>query len=108
MEANQHSRSPYVRTNSQSIPTKIFTETHEFKHTVLFLYCCHVMTDIRLVGVEAQMSGVVEVFYENEWRSVCDDFWNDEDAQVACRQLGLPSDGECNSHLLSYIFLQSH
>ena len=54
------------------------------------------------------MSGIVEVFYENEWRSVCDDFWNDEDAQVACRQLGLPSDGECNSHLLSYIFLQSH
>ena len=40
--------------------------------------------------------GLVEMAYKNqmaynvcEWRSICDDSWTDEDANVVCRQLNL-------------------
>ena len=32
-------------------------------------------------------SGLVEV-WRSEWRSICDDYWTDEDANVVCRELG--------------------
>ena len=43
---------------------------------------------IRLVHGN-ETSGLVEVLRYCEWRSVCDDYWTDHDAKVACRQLGL-------------------
>ena len=32
--------------------------------------------------------GRLEVFYDGEWCTVCDDYWNEEEADVACRQIG--------------------
>ena len=46
--------------------------------------------DIRLQdGVISSEFGRVEVCFNGQWGVVCDDFWDDTDAEVACKQLGI-------------------
>ena len=48
---------------------------------------------IRLVDGNSTGEGRVEIFHSNSWATVCDDIWDNTDAGVVCRQLGLSSSG---------------
>ena len=44
--------------------------------------------DLRLVGGSNQYEGRVEVCINDQWGTVCDDFWSSGAATLVCRQLG--------------------
>ena len=53
----------------------------------LFIPGC-VSGSIRFVGGSVPWEGRVEICKDLAWGTVCDDFWDNNDANVACRQAG--------------------
>ena len=49
---------------------------------------------IRLNGSSYATYGRVEICMNGSWGTVCDDFWDDTDASVICRQLGFSPYGK--------------
>ena len=50
--------------------------------------------DIRLVGSSDPLEGRVEVCANRTWGTICDDYWDNNDASVVCRQLGFSGEGK--------------
>ncbi len=64
-------------------------------------YCPAVLCtegDVRLVGGNAITEGRPEICIGEEWRTICDEGWSLNDANILCGQLGFASNGE-------YIFI---
>ena len=50
--------------------------------------CFHV---VRLARGSSNNEGIVEVYYNGRWGSVCNDGWDEYEANIVCRQLGFES-----------------
>jgi len=53
--------------------------------------------DVRLAGGTSKQ-GRLEVFYNGSWGTVCDDYFDDRDARVACNSLGFGSVHMSSNH----------
>ena len=49
---------------------------------------------MRLVGGTEGREGRVEYCRNNQWGTVCDDYWGTADAKVVCRMIGYSTDGK--------------
>ena len=45
-------------------------------------------TELRLVGGSTPYTGRIEVKYNGEWGTVCDDWFDSRDARVFCSMMG--------------------
>ena len=53
---------------------------------------CVTNGDVYLAGGTSENEGTVQLCYNNEWGTVCDNGWTGNDADVVCRQLGYLSE----------------
>ena len=63
--------------------------------------------NVRLSGGKHYREGRVEVCRNQQWGRVCDDFWDVNDATVACRQLGLSEEG-IHFKMLNFMIYMFH
>ena len=53
--------------------------------------------ELRLAGGRLSHEGRVEICFNHQYGTICDDEWESRDAAVVCNQLGYSKDSKCRS-----------
>ena len=82
--------------NMQVSGVNVSNSVSVFFYTIFINVCFIALCqdgDIRLRDGRNSTDGRVEICFNNQWGTVCDDSWDAADAAVVCTQLELPSEG---------------
>ena len=58
---------------------------------------------VQLIDGSSANEGRLQIYYNNQWGTVCDDSWTLSDANVVCKSLGFPGAGS-NDFLHEYVY----
>ena len=58
------------------------------EHLTVLTPAFSIVAGVRLLGGPDNYEGRVEVWYNDQWASICREGWDLHDAHIACRQLG--------------------
>ena len=72
--------------SKELLSTTLITSNDAF--TYHHIVCCFT---VRLVDGPTKYEGRLEVYYNGEWGTVCDNGWDFNDAQVVCNELDIGS-----------------
>lgn len=81
----------------------------EYKYLTLILFLliianCESTGQIRLVGGTSELNGRIQICsFTRLWGGICDSGWDNRDALVACRQLGLLMNNEGILHVTNVL-----
>ncbi len=72
-------------------------------HLTQYLYIAVLCVegDVRLQNGTDYTQGRPEICIGEEWKTICDQGWSLNDANVLCGQLGFASNGKCSSRTCS-------
>ena len=70
-----------------------------YTHYSLYMLDCK-DGSLRLLDGSTPLIGRVEVCVGGSWGTICDEYWDNNDARVACRQLGYSPEGISSNILI--------
>ncbi|KAM5141243.1 neurotrypsin-like [Mantella aurantiaca] len=87
-----HLKSANCRGDENALLHCSYSQGKDCRHRLVAAVTCSppegLKPPLRLVGGKDHFEGRVEVFFNGRWGTICDDRWDDKDAEVICRQLG--------------------